>query len=1053
MLRSAAEWLTARSEVVVIGPRAAADEFARSACATGLAGVHCLTLLQLAAEMAAPLVAARGLAPVSQLGMEAVAARVVDRLRRQGKLAYFAPVADTPGFARALAATTAELRAEGVDLAELSAAGLPGADLAQLASLYAEELRERALVDRSALFRLATEVARGGQRPGQHRYLGLPLLLLAPRVEGACQREIVAALAAKSPAVLALALAADEDGIRDLGDILGVAPEPAPGKPFRTTLDRLRGMLFSTESAAEPDGADDTLEFFSAPGEGLECVEIVRRARRLVQQGFTFDRMAILLRSPERYQPLVAEALRRADIPGYFSRGSARPDAAGRAFLALLACAAEGCTASRFAEYLSLGQAPAEKPAVDWVPAEAEEFGEWDVPDQPAPERAEKSGLSQFAWEKLLVDAAVVGGRERWARRLRGLEQEFRLRLAEVDGDEAQAARIARQLDSLLELERFALPIVETLAALPVQATWGQWIERLSELAASALRHAESVLAVLAELEPMSEVGPASLDEVFGVLSERLRFLRRQPPAHRYGSIFVGAIDEARARTFDVVFLPGLAEGLFPRRASEDPLLLDVHRRRLGRLTLQADRVARERLLLHTAAAAARLRLVVSYPRMDAVEARPRVPSFYAMEVVRAAEGRLPDLRDFERRAASSAPARLGWPAPLEVHAAIDDAEYDLAALGPFVGAIATGRRGEAKGKGRYLMEVNPHLARSLRTRGRRWRNFWSGADGIVDPDAATHAALGEHRLNRRAYSPSALQHFAVCPYRFFLHGIQRLRPRDEAVALEQMDPLTRGSLFHAAQFELFRAIEIGGGAGDILDLADRVLDRVAAGYAEKLAPAIPRVWESEVEDVRMDLRGWIGHLREALAEWRPIYYEFSFGLPLGEGPDPRHDARSSADPAVVLDGVRLRGSMDVVEKHQARGVLRITDHKTGKPPAEAPLYAGRGVLLQPLLYALAAETLFEEPVESGRLYYCTQRGGYQEYNFPLSAVAREQIRKVVESIDRAIADGFLPAIPLEGSCETCDYRLVCGPYEEQRARNKRPDPRLDGLIDLRRMQ
>jgi RecB family exonuclease len=429
---------------------------------------------------------------------------------------------------------------------------------------------------------------------------------------------------------------------------------------------------------------------------------------------------------------------------------------------------------------------------------------------------------------------------------------------------------------------------------------------------------------------------------------------------------------------------------------------------------------------------------------MDAVEARQRVPSFYALEVVRAAEGRLPDLRDFEKRAARSAPARLGWPAPLDAREAIDDAEYDLATLGPFVNAP----RAEAKGKGRYLVDANPGLVRSLRTRGRRWRNFWSGADGIVDPDAATAKVLAGYRLANRAYSPSTLQHFAACPYRFLLHGIHRLHKRDEPVALEQMDPLTRGSLFHAVQFELFRRIESGEhGAGEIWDLADRVLDRVAAEYAEKLAPAIPRVWETEVEDLRMDLRGWIRQLRTLLAEWRPILYEFSFGLQLRPG----HDPRSTEEEVVVLDGVRLRGSMDMVEKHQQRGVLRVTDHKTGKSPAEAPLYVGRGSFLQPLLYALAAEQLFEEKVEAGRLYYCTQRGGYEEYEMPLSETAREQVRKSLEHIDQAIAAGFLPAAPQKDTCELCDYRPVCGPYEEQRARQKQQDTRLNGLIELRR--
>jgi hypothetical protein len=95
-----------------------------------------------------------------------------------------------------------------------------------------------------------------------------------------------------------------------------------------------------------------------------------------------------------------------------------------------------------------------------------------------------------------------------------------------------------------------------------------------------------------------------------------------------------GTIEEARAHRFAVVFLPGLAEGIFPRRAYEDPLLLDHYRIKLEQPIARRDQlVARERLLLSVAAAAADTRLVVSYPRMDTAQSRPRVPSFYALKL------------------------------------------------------------------------------------------------------------------------------------------------------------------------------------------------------------------------------------------------------------------------------------------------------------------------------------------------------------------------------------------------------------------------------------
>jgi hypothetical protein len=147
-------------------------------------------------------------------------------------------------------------------------------------------------------------------------------------------------------------------------------------------------------------------------------------------------------------------------------------------------------------------------------------------------------------------------------------------------------------------------------------------------------------------------------------------------------------------------------------------------------------------------------------------------------------------------------------------------------------------------GPARHLVEVNASLARSLRGRWQRWHNKWTEADGLVTADAAALAALAEHRLAARAWSASSLQHFAACPYRFALHGIYQLRPREEAAPLEQMDPLTRGGLFHAVQFALLGELRSAGllpvnatRLNAALTIADQVLGRVADRYAEDLAP------------------------------------------------------------------------------------------------------------------------------------------------------------------------------------------------------------------------
>jgi CRISPR/Cas system-associated exonuclease Cas4 (RecB family) len=94
---------------------------------------------------------------------------------------------------------------------------------------------------------------------------------------------------------------------------------------------------------------------------------------------------------------------------------------------------------------------------------------------------------------------------------------------------------------------------------------------------------------------------------------------------------------------------------------------------------------------------------------------------------------------------------------------------------------------------------------------------------------------------------------------------------------------------------------------------------------------------------------------------------------------------------------------------------------------------------LQPLLYALAAEKLFNgETIHSGRLYFCTSIGGFSEQVVLLNEQSRDVIDEIVEAVRDSLAKPFLPAAPDKGQCEICDYRLVCGLNEERRTARKR---------------
>jgi hypothetical protein len=1092
-LARAEAFLASRSpfqETVVVGAsRGAADDLARTIAArTGATfGLSRFSLTGLAARLAAPHLADTGRVPGTQAGAEATAARAVFESLADGELQYFAPVASLPGFPRALARTLHELRLAGIDRPRLAAGdpdsgGRGSKDLAALLARAELELERASIADRAALFKVAADAASSGRA----RWVGLPIVFLDVPLDSRAEQAFMSALISRAAEALATVPETDKVARDLLVSIGGRVEECEDAADVATDLSHLRRYIFTMDRPPSRKRAGD-VRLFSAPGEGREVVEIVRRVLDEAARGVRFDEMAVILRAPQQYIGLLEHACARGGVPAYFDRGTQRPDPSGRAFVALLSCAVDGLSAKRFDEYLSLGQVPmmsgagaaqAREATTVTIPSD-EVFHEFYPEDRLTAEedRAGSAAVepvvdsddeavvagtlrSPWKWEELIVESAVVGGRSRddgkrrWRRRLDGLAADYRYRIAELERDEPESPRIGRftrDLRNLSHLREFALPLIEALAEWPERATWGEWLDRFTAVAVRALKYPTRVVRLLADLQPMADVGPVRLEEARDVLHERLITLDRDPPARRYGLLFVGTPLQARGRSFKVVFVPGLAERVVPQRPREDPLLLDEERRRLGpELVGQNERGRAERLLLEIAIGAAAERLYLSYPRLDVAEGRARVPSFYALDVMRAITGEVPDHRVLAAEAAEEAGANLAWPAPADPDRAIDDLEHDLASLRPL---LDSREPAAVKGHAHYMLGLNEALRRSVISRWARGRSAWSDSDGLIRSAPAIAAVLEKHRLHARAYSLSALQRFASCPYQFLLSTIYRLQPWEEPEPLLRMDPLTRGSLFHRVQAEFYRAIEAAGAlpiTSENLAAAartlDAVLDRVAADYAERLAPAIERIWRDEIGELRRDLGIWVRKLADS-TEWRPQFFELSFGLN-DEGRDPR----SLRDPVVVEGRYKLHGSVDLVERHRDLDVLRVTDHKTGRNRSNPDLIVGGGAVLQPVLYSAAIEQGLGKRVVAGRLFYCTTAGGFVDHQIPINDYTRGQGLQVLATIDRAVERGFLAAAPAERACTWCDFRPVCGPREEERVNRKKRDQLAD-LEALRSMR
>ena len=281
---------------------------------------------------------------------------------------------------------------------------------------------------------------------------------------------------------------------------------------------------------------------------------------------------------------------------------------------------------------------------------------------------------------------------------------------------------------------------------------------------------------------------------------------------------------------------------------------------------------------MRLAAGAARRRGCFRIPRVDLDQGRPRVPSFYALEVMRAAEGRLPGFAELAR--ARRASRRRAWDGPRreDEDVAIDDAEFDLAVLNKLVRQGS--RRDHDRRRALSARRQSASAARVARARAAMARE-WTRADGLVDPGPEARAALDASSDPRRPsrYSPTALQNFASCPYDFccrrFIDSSRARRPRRSKRSIRSLAAPDPRDPVRVADPAARRRPAAGQRArpSKLRQAMDsrQLAKRSPSDGMTDLAPAIERVWKDGIDAIRADLREWLRRAAEdPQSSWLP---------------------------------------------------------------------------------------------------------------------------------------------------------------------------------------
>jgi RecB family exonuclease len=743
--------------------------------------------------------------------------------------------------------------------------------------------------------------------------------------------------------------------------------------------------------------------------------------------------MAVTYRQAEVYRPLVEAVFAESRIPVYLDDGpSVAERPLGRRVLALLDLIDSPLTRRDVMAFLSDG----------WLPdATRERYG----------------GAPTGAWESASRRAGVVQGIGQWRDRLSALIARER-----TDADaEGAPDWLADRVGAAESLLRFIEDLDSRLRSHPDEGSWSECLTSLRPLLHDYVDDVDAVVGHLDQLAQLDEllIEPVTFDRFLDAVRAEIQALKAgdlesvSQGAFGLRGVSVLDVNQLRHLRFEAVAVLGLTERSFPPPPRQDPLLLDDERAALndaGDLTLplRARGPDPEPMQFGLAVGAARERLLLSTRRASEPGGRAQLPSSFFRSAASALAGRrlrAEEIPGLDRILYRHLPAgRLGADNP---NRALTLAERDITVLEhdqPLGAAI--------------LHDTAPETLRADALARARWGDrALTSFDGVLS-DGEAIDAIDAWLAESYPLSPTVLEAYAACPYRFFLARLLRVRPIEDPEEIVELSPLDRGAAIHEILERFLLAHnpdDLAGKSKEVLqqalrDVSDDVLDDLHA----RGRGGAPLMWKRSRTEIEDDLVRWLDAEIASPGSFPNRGFEVGFG---GRWNIETESPYSRDEPLVIpVSGhdLRLRGRIDRLE-WEPGAQFRVLDYKSGRNRQKGVFEGGKA--LQLAIYLLAAADIVGIDLEHGSASYefVTRRGGFSAHALTGSdlVAARTTFDGVLSRIVGGVRTGDFHAEPNRQECMFCDFDAVCDAGRYRQAERKREDARRVSFAEMRKVQ
>ena len=762
----------------------------------------------------------------------------------------------------------------------------------------------------------------------------------------------------------------------------------------------------------EPE-SDHEATFILAPDLASEAREVVREVLSALDSGVALHEVAVFHGADPAYRRLLRESFGAAGVPAVPLPGiSLAETRAGRGVLGLAFLPERDFSRTATTDVLTVA------PLRERLPG-----------------RQNNVGALPAAWDRISREAGITKGSEQWAFRLNALisDLEASARYHAGAGNETGARANERDRDQAEALGDVLEALIARLEPLCEPQRAADLIRKFDGVVDDYLDpNAEAFEEVKSEIEQLGTVGAVGGSFSLARFAEALRanleaaFVR---PRSLGSGVILADHRLAAGLRFRRVILCGAYEGALPAGSGSDALIED-----------RAWTALRER---HPFTEDAAMRIKRAH---DA--ARRAVSAAGAGKVIWTAPLREPGgTREYYpsplmRAAAAGRDAAIVNASDLRTHPAADGwlrrgrSPLAAALTGPVVvpaeatvrWAITQRRRGD------WFDPQHGHWPAISMLRGRRSSRFteWDGNLATLADDSWLDL--------QRAVSPTSLEHYAVCGFRYFARSLLGIRPVEEPEEREMMDAAQRGTLIHDVLERFFRRQQERGrpaqfepwGEDDaalLMQLTDKaLLDAEQRGLA-----GLSVYSAHEARTIRADLRRFL--------EEDTLFRQRTGAIPV------QFEAEI---PETELSGVTLRGKVDRVDVTPDGKQAWVIDYKSGSIKdyeaikREDPLAGGKKLQLP--VYLAAARDAEEA---HAAYWFVTHKGGFSfaEYDPTLEQAAA--FERTLAAIVSGVRAGSFPAVSGEDdefygkftNCRYCDFDRLCSRRRDHEQAAKQEDP------------